>query len=305
MPNDYDETILQQRLQAGLHPADVDLWPAVASGLPAADRRRTHTRRVAALAVCLGAPLLIAAGVYVGKITFVSDPQDMKVQDTPADYQVQYTVHVYTGDDLAPDFEQFLLDWHTDHADELAATAHEEEDGGVTYEETTVLQGTWADLAAQTGLPLLQSTVADAADARLVTSPLAWQYDAYTEDGLPYNLIFRATTDLEDGRTLSCQTIVTMGPRSATERETTRQTTLYNSLLWSTAKDVDWKYEAYRLPTGDSAVIPYCGIARHRTYAFFTHEGIYYEVELNDPQAVTEADLITELKQSLDAFAAE
>ena len=56
MTFDRDEQFLHEKLSTDLHPAPVDLWPAVAENLPAKPHRR-H------LWLCLAAPLLIAAGV--------------------------------------------------------------------------------------------------------------------------------------------------------------------------------------------------------------------------------------------------
>ena len=55
MTFDRDEQFLHEKLSTDLHPAPVDLWPAVAENLPAKPHRR-H------LWLCLAAPLLIAAG---------------------------------------------------------------------------------------------------------------------------------------------------------------------------------------------------------------------------------------------------
>lgn len=62
MTNDRDEEFLRTKLTDGLHPAEVDLWPAVAETLPNA-RPAWPWRRIA---LCLAAPLLIAAGVLAG-----------------------------------------------------------------------------------------------------------------------------------------------------------------------------------------------------------------------------------------------
>ena len=64
MTYDRDEVFLQEKLTAGLHPAEVDLWPAVAQGLPTG--RAAQRARWLRPALCLVAPLLIAAGVLVG-----------------------------------------------------------------------------------------------------------------------------------------------------------------------------------------------------------------------------------------------
>ena len=60
MKYDREEAYLHEKLTGGLHPADVDLWPTVAEHLPDAPPAR-HPRWK--LAICLAAPLLIAAGV--------------------------------------------------------------------------------------------------------------------------------------------------------------------------------------------------------------------------------------------------
>ena len=57
MKYDREEAYLREKLTDGLHPADVDLWPAVAEHLPDA-RPARHWRR---LCICLAAPLLSAA----------------------------------------------------------------------------------------------------------------------------------------------------------------------------------------------------------------------------------------------------
>ena len=61
MKYDREEAYLHEKLTGGLHPAGVDLWPAVAEHLPDAPPAR-HPRWK--LAICLAAPLLIAARVH-------------------------------------------------------------------------------------------------------------------------------------------------------------------------------------------------------------------------------------------------
>lgn len=314
MTLDQDELLLQSKLQSGLHPAEINLWPAVAEGLPAADRRRTKHRRLTLLAACLAAPALIAAGVYIGKITFISNPEPPpNPGPVAADYQLKYTIHTYTGDDLQADFVQTLLDWHTAHADEMEAGKSFFDDGQYGYDETVILQGTWSELTEQTGLPLLQSTLTPADTetspddmAKLVTTPLDWRYEVYDEDGLPNELRFRQYVE-QNGYTVGWSATAAMVPRStaAAERDVDRQITLYNHLSSLAAKGADWKYETYRMPTGDDAIIPYCGKARHRLEAYFIHDGIYYEVELTSERSKPEAEALQDLKAALDAFTAE
>jgi hypothetical protein len=69
MKYDREEAYLHEKLTGGLHPAGVDLWPAVAEHLPDAPPAR-HPRWK--LAICLAAPLLIAAGVLAGTAEFTN-----------------------------------------------------------------------------------------------------------------------------------------------------------------------------------------------------------------------------------------
>ena len=62
MTPDRDETLLRQTLLEGLHPTETDLWPAVAEALPAGEKRQKRRTRALRLAICIGAPLLLAAG---------------------------------------------------------------------------------------------------------------------------------------------------------------------------------------------------------------------------------------------------
>lgn len=69
MKYDREARICTRKLTGGLHPAGVDLWPAVAEHLPDAPPAR-HPRWK--LAICLAAPLLIAAGVLAGTAEFTN-----------------------------------------------------------------------------------------------------------------------------------------------------------------------------------------------------------------------------------------
>ena len=72
MTPDRDETLLRRALQEGLHPAEIDLWPAVAQALPAGEKRQKRRTRALRLAVCIGAPLLLAAGALLGRVQFTN-----------------------------------------------------------------------------------------------------------------------------------------------------------------------------------------------------------------------------------------
>ena len=55
MKYDREEAYLREKLTDGLHPADVDLWPAVAEHLPDA-RPARHWRRALCFLRCSAAP---------------------------------------------------------------------------------------------------------------------------------------------------------------------------------------------------------------------------------------------------------
>ena len=92
MTFDRDEQFLHEKLSADLHPAPVDLWPAVAENLPAKPHRR-H------LWLCLAAPLLIAAGVAATGAQFTdlrTNPRPSFAPDATAGYAISYERQYYT-----------------------------------------------------------------------------------------------------------------------------------------------------------------------------------------------------------------
>ena len=89
MTNDRDEKFLRTKLTDGLHPAEVDLWPAVAEALPNA-RTAWPWRRIA---LCLAAPLLIAAGVLAGTAEFTNlreNPRPSFAPEANTGYAITY-----------------------------------------------------------------------------------------------------------------------------------------------------------------------------------------------------------------------
>ena len=88
MTFDRDEQFLHEKLSADLHPAPVDLWPAVAENLPAKPHRR-H------LWLCLAAPLLIAAGVAATGAQFTdlrTNPRPSFAPDATAGYAISGSI---------------------------------------------------------------------------------------------------------------------------------------------------------------------------------------------------------------------
>ena len=95
MTFDRDEQFLHEKLSADLHPAPVDLWPAVAENLPAKPHRR-H------LWLCLAAPLLIAAGV-LARVEFTNlhnTPHPSYAPDAVGGYALHYTLTTHPLDTL-------------------------------------------------------------------------------------------------------------------------------------------------------------------------------------------------------------
>ena len=89
---DRDEQFLHEKLSAGLHPAPVDLWPAVAEALPT----KPHHRH---LWLCLAAPLLIAAGVAATGAQFTdlrANHRPSFAPDATAGYAISYERQYYT-----------------------------------------------------------------------------------------------------------------------------------------------------------------------------------------------------------------
>ena len=98
MKYDREEAYLHEKLTGGLHPAGVDLWPAVAEHLPDAPPAR-HPRWK--LAICLAAPLLIAAGVLAGTAEFTNlreNPRPSFAPEANTGYAITYERQYFTLD---------------------------------------------------------------------------------------------------------------------------------------------------------------------------------------------------------------
>ena len=99
MKYDREEAYLHEKLTGGLHPAGVDLWPAVAEHLPDAPPAR-HPRWQ--LAICLAAPLLIAAGVLAGTAEFTNlreNPRPSFAPEANTGYAIKYERQYFALDE--------------------------------------------------------------------------------------------------------------------------------------------------------------------------------------------------------------
>ena len=99
MKYDREEAYLHEKLTDGLHPAGVDLWPAVAEHLPDAPPAR-HPRWK--LAICLATPLLIAAGVLAGTAEFTNlreNPRPSFAPEANTGYAITYERQYFALDE--------------------------------------------------------------------------------------------------------------------------------------------------------------------------------------------------------------
>ena len=164
MTPDRDETLLRNALQTGLRPTEIDLWPAVAEALPAGERRQKRRTRALRLALCLGAPLLLAAGALLGQVKFTNlrtNPRPSFAPENNTGYAIQYDQTAYQLPDELMD--SLLAHYNGQHdADGMppmrtflsGRNLPPEGPGGRGYDS-------WADLTKATGLPLVQSDLLD------------------------------------------------------------------------------------------------------------------------------------------------
>lgn len=177
MTPDRDETLLREALQAGLHPAETDLWPAVAQALPTGQKR--HDRRVRALrlAICLGAPLLLAAGALLGQVKFTdlrTNPRPSFAPENNTGYAIQYDQTAYQLPDELMDSLQahYNGEWDADGMPPMISSFSGRNTpsacgpGGRGYDS-------WAALTEATCLPLLQNDLLDSGtpDSAIYLSP--------------------------------------------------------------------------------------------------------------------------------------
>ena len=170
MTYDRDEVFLQEKLTAGLHPAEVDLWPSVAQGLPTG--RAAQRARWLRPALCLVAPLLIAAGVLVGTAEFTNlreNPRPAFAPQANTGYAITYERQYFTLD------SDLLAGMAANHKGETAADGTlpgsvvingrlhlDNKDSRAVYAKAARGYDSWAELTAATGLPLVQNPLLDA-----------------------------------------------------------------------------------------------------------------------------------------------
>ena len=165
MTFDRDEQYLHDVLQAGLPTAGADLWPAVAEALPAGQARQRRRTRAVRLAVCLGAPLLLAAGALLGRAEFTNlreNPRPSFAPENNTGYAIRYDQTAY---ELPEELMASLYAHYNGQRDANGMPAMRSRFGGVNPPSSGGPGGrgydSWNEMAEATGLPLLQSELLD------------------------------------------------------------------------------------------------------------------------------------------------
>lgn len=321
MTFDRDEQYLHDVLQAGLPTAGADLWPAVAEALPAGQARQRRRARAVRLAVCLGAPLLLAAGALLGRAEFTNlreDPRPSFAPENNTGYAIRYDLTAYA---LPEELDRDLL-----------AAANGEPHGGFSWytgfaaNETPALRdrGThgydsWQEMTADTTLPLLQSELLDsstACDTITLYRTTEWTppEGMSSEEATEYLQKLDRQNQYPVGFTVSWASeyphlypsylrlrrvnrvagqlgdyVIDLEAIAALSYEhVPAGTTLSNHEVWFTRESaLTWENEEYTTDLGIVALMPHCTSYQEPgyrdTYAFFTWDGIYYRLNAWSP----------------------
>lgn len=324
MTFDRDEQFLHDKLSAELHPAPVDLWPAVAENLPA----KPHRRHVW---LCLATPLLIAAGVAATGAQFTdprTNPRPSFAPDATAGYVISYERQYYTlPDDLWAGMQ-------ANHDLEAAGDGTRPalgimfgriyptgSDKRNIYSKAARGYETWSAMAEATSLPLAENRVLDAGElepaVQLFTRVTAdngyWEESSLAQVGFipvgketPEKLYLKRMDYLDDpeGRRYEMElaAIAYLGDAPA-------DTAAIN--CFNKQAGLTWDCETYEMPNGCTALLPVCtsnptSYTYYSTWAFFEKDGILYQLGCTPIggyfSSTTEQDQAM-LKQVLDGFA--
>ena len=325
MTFDRDEQFLHEKLSAGLHPAPVDLWPAVAENLPAKPHRR-H------LWLCLAAPLLIAAGVAATGAQFTdlrTNPRPSFAPDATAGYAISYERQYYTlpADLWAGMQANHNLEAAADGTLPAGGIMHgriypNNHDKQNIYSKAARGYETWSAMAEATGLPLAENSVLDAGEPepavqlfiRITADNGYWEESSLAQVGFipvgneaPEKLYLKRMDYLDDpeGRRyeIELMALAYLGDAPA-------DTTAIN--YFNKRAGLTWDCETYEMPNGCTALLPLCtsnpnSYTYYSTWAFFEKDGILYQLGCTPvagySSSTTEEDHAM-LKQVLDGFAA-
>lgn len=318
MTPDRDETLLRQALQEGLHPTETDLWPAVAEALPAGEKRQRRRTRALRLAICIGAPLLLAAGALLGRVQFTNlraNPHPSFAPDKNTGYAIQYDQTAYALPDKLMDSLMAHYNGQPD-ADgvppmHISTSGYNTlacgGPGGRGYDS-------WADLTEATGLPLLQSDLLDSAtpgDAIRWSSALPEPAPAGSEDwteqdfiiyynrlqlsrALPagFTVIWSGTSDYQMAPYLlsarrkdkldNGYTVELVAEAMlATIDRPAGTTDTQHFVYFSQSSGYTWDVEEYTTPSGIVVLLPRCTSNKApylSSYGYFEQDGIYYTI---------------------------
>ena len=296
MTPDRDETLLRRALQEGLHPAETDLWPAVAQALPAGEKRQKRRTRALRLAVCIGAPLLLAAGALLGRVQFTNlrtTPRPSFAPENNTGYAIQYDQTAYELPDKLMDslMAHYNDEWDADGVPPMHTSCGGRNlppkygPGGRGYDS-------WADLTEATGLPLLRNDLLDSGtpdnavhlipDSDKIPRPDNWEnltidecnafYDAYFEE------LWRLAGDFPAGFTVEWaeSTPQYLYPRRvdvlsngfqvetqahvllASASQAAGTTAPNHSVYFDKKAALIWEVEEYTTPSGITALLPLC-----------------------------------------------
>lgn len=325
MTFDRDEQFLHEKLSADLHPAPVDLWPAVAENLPAKPHRR-H------LWLCLAAPLLIAAGVAATGAQFTdprTNPHPSFAPDATAGYVISYERQYYTlPDDLLAGMQaNHNLETAEDGTRPAGGIMHgriypNNHDKQNIYSKAARGYETWSAMAEATGLPLAENSVLDAGEPepamqlfiRITADNGYWEESSLAQVGFipvgneaPEKLYLKRMDYLDDpeGRRYEIELMAL-----AYLGDAPTDTTAIN--YFNKRAGLTWDCETYEMSNGCTALLPLCtsnpnSYTYYSTWAFFEKDGILYQLGCTPvagySSSTTEEDHAM-LKQVLDGFAA-
>lgn len=318
MTPDRDETLLREALTAGLHPAETDLWPAVAEALPDAPKHPARRVRALRLAVCVGAPLLLAAGALLGRVKFTNlreDPRPSFAPENNTGYAIQYDQTAYALPDELMDSLQAHYNGVRD-ADGMPPM-HVSTSGYNVFTSTGPGgrgYDSWADLTEATELPLLQNDLLDSAtpadairwSSTLPEQPPEGSGDWTKQDFIIYynrlhlsqampagfTIIWSGTSDYQMAPDLlsarrkdrldSGYTVETVSQTLlATIDRPAGSTTTQHQIYFERSSGYTWDVEEHTTPAGIVALLPVCtsnNAPYLDHYAYFEQDGIYYTV---------------------------
>lgn len=296
MTPDRDETLLRRALQEGLHPAEIDLWPAVAQALPAGEKRQKRRTRALRLAVCIGAPLLLAAGALLGRVQFTNlrtNPRPSFAPDKNTGYAIRYDQTAYALPDelMGSLMAHYNGEWDADGMPPMQAhlSGRDLPPAGPGSRGYT----SWAELTRDTGLPLAQNALLDSGtpledsfslspDAGEVPLPQNWAdlsieehnafYEAY------YDELYRLAGGWPAGFSVEWEedTPLQLFPRrmDMLEKGYTVETQAYvllasedrpagtslagHQVYFDKKAGYVWEVEEYTTPSGITALLPRC-----------------------------------------------